>query len=231
MKDDVRKYIYVTILAFLVVVGGWVIFLFLNACDFTFTCKRGALLIERTPVPSLIPATMPAATQPSDLGQAPASEHCRVRAVDFVGAWVNAGALEEEPFQFTDINGQTCSASYVEINQLFTQSNYWYSGSLACSSCHSADVAVSPAQLDLSSYAGVLAGSRRESADVKGTDILGKGNWANSVLYKYVSANQADIPGHNNLITDALIYIGNPLATPAPTSAPTATEIVPTPTP
>ncbi|MCC7118173.1 MAG: hypothetical protein IT310_06575 [Anaerolineales bacterium] len=231
MNDDVQKYVFGAILAFLVVVGGFVFFLFLNACDFTFTCRRGDHLVNRTPVPTLIPATMPAATQSGEAGQVPTSDQCRVSAVNFVGAWVNAGASDKEAFQFTDVNGQTCESSFEEVQPLFVQSNYWYSGSLACASCHAADVTISPAQLDLSSYEGILAGSRRESADVKkGTDILGKGNWTSSLLYQYVSANQTDIPGHNALMTDVLIYVGRPLA-PTATETPTATAVVPTPTP
>jgi hypothetical protein len=38
--------------------------------------------------------------------------------------------------------------------------------------------------MDLSSYAGILAGSRRQSADAKGNDILGAGDWEKSTLYR-----------------------------------------------
>jgi mono/diheme cytochrome c family protein len=60
MNDDVRKYIYGTLVVFVVGVSIWLTFIFVNACGFTLTCKRGALLVERTPIPTLIPATLPA---------------------------------------------------------------------------------------------------------------------------------------------------------------------------
>ncbi len=60
MNDDVRKYIYGTVVVFVVGVLIWVGFIFVNACGFTLTCKRGELAVERTPIPTLIPATLPA---------------------------------------------------------------------------------------------------------------------------------------------------------------------------
>jgi mono/diheme cytochrome c family protein len=63
MKDDVRKYIYGTLVVFVVGVATWISFIFINACGFTLTCKRGALFVERTPIPTLIPATLPAPTR------------------------------------------------------------------------------------------------------------------------------------------------------------------------
>jgi hypothetical protein len=77
--------------------------------------------------------------------------------------------------------------------------------------------------LDLSSYAGILAGSRREDAESKGTDILGGGNWESSLLYEFISTIKADIPGHAELNPDLVIFVGTPL----PASEPAAT-VVPT---
>jgi len=59
MKDDVQKTIFRTLIIFVFGVALWIGFLFLNACGFTLTCKRGAALVDRTPVPTLIPATLP----------------------------------------------------------------------------------------------------------------------------------------------------------------------------
>jgi mono/diheme cytochrome c family protein len=61
MKDDVRKYIYGALIAFLVVVLTWVSIIYISSCGVTFTCKRGAPLVDRTPIPTLLPATMPVA--------------------------------------------------------------------------------------------------------------------------------------------------------------------------
>lgn len=63
MTDDVRKVIYGTIIGFLVVVLSWLTLIYLSACGFTLSCYRATPLIVRTPVPTLIPMKLPAATQ------------------------------------------------------------------------------------------------------------------------------------------------------------------------
>jgi mono/diheme cytochrome c family protein len=60
MKDDVRKYIYGAIIAFLVVVLSWLSIVYISACGITLACKRAAFAVERTSIPTLLPATMPA---------------------------------------------------------------------------------------------------------------------------------------------------------------------------
>ncbi len=221
MNDDVRKITYGTILVFLLGVLAWVGFLFLNACGFTLTCPRGEPLVDRTPMPTLIPATLPAV--PMGNGEVIAPDQCYVPAMTFIGAWVEAGANEHDAFQFVDVNGQNCEATFEEIQPLFVEANLWSAGSVACIACHSVDVAVSPAQLDLSSYAGILAGSGREDAESKGSDILGTGNWENSLLYEFLSTSHADIPGHTTAASNLLIFVGKPLATPETTAIPVPT--------
>lgn len=216
MNDDVRKYIYNTLTIFVLGLIVWIGFLFVNACGFTLTCKRGALPVERTPIPTLLPATLP--VRETGTGNMVMSDQCHVAAVDFVGAWVEAGSPETDTFQFSDINGQNCESTFQEVKPLFVDANFWYSGSLSCVSCHSVDVTISPAQLDLSSYAGIMAGSRRADAESKGTDILGGGKWKSSVLYEFLSTSKADVPGHDNLSSDLVIFAGSPL--PSPTATP-----------
>lgn len=211
MNDDVRRYIYGALTVFLVGVLAWVGFIYVNACGFTLTCHRGDLTAARTPVPTLIPATLPAMQAVSNSASTP--DECYVAAADLVGAWVEAGASNTEAFQFEDVNAQTCESTFEEIEPLFVNSNLWYSGSLACSSCHSVDLAVSPAQLDLSSYEGILAGSRRADDAPKGTDILGGGNWKSSLLYQFIAETMADVPGHDEALDSGLmIYAGTPLS-------------------
>lgn len=211
MNDDVRRYIYGALTVFLVGVLAWVGFIYVNACGFTLTCHRGDLTAARTPVPTLIPATLPAMQAVSNSASTP--DECYVAAADLVGAWVEAGASNTEAFQFEDVNAQTCESTFEEIEPLFVNSNLWYSGSLACSSCHSVDLAVSPAQLDLSSYEGILAGSRRADDAPKGTDILGGGNWNSSLLYQFIAETMADVPGHDEALDSGLmIYAGTPLS-------------------
>lgn len=210
MNDDVRKYIYGALIVFLVGVLVWVGFVFVNACGMSFTCNRGNILAETTSIPTLIPATLPA--MQADSAPVAASGECHVAGVDLVGAWVEAGASATEAFQFEDANGQTCEATFEEVKPLFVSANLWYSGSLSCASCHSVDLAVSPAQLDLSSYEGILAGSRRADDAPQGTDILGGGNWESSLLYQFIAESHPDIPGHDDALSPSLMVdAGTPL--------------------
>jgi mono/diheme cytochrome c family protein len=59
MKDDVRKYVYGALIAFLVVVLSWLSIIYISSCGITLTCKRGAAKVDRTSIPTLFPATMP----------------------------------------------------------------------------------------------------------------------------------------------------------------------------
>jgi hypothetical protein len=210
MNDDVKRYIYGAVIVFLAGVLVWVGIVFVNACGMSLACNRGNALPETTPIPTLIPATLPA----MKMEEVPtaASDKCHVAGVDLVGAWVAAGSPGTEPFEFTDANEATCEATFEDVLPLFTQSNLWYSGSLSCISCHSVTLAVSPAQLDLSSYEGILAGSRRADDAPKGTDILGGGNWESSLLYQFMAEINADVPGHDAALSPSLmIYAGTPL--------------------
>lgn len=179
--DDFRKLMYGVLTAFVAVLVVWVSFVYISACGFTFTCQRGQPAFDATPIPTLAAATLPA---PDFSVQSQALNRCRIAAVNLIGAWVSAGYSETEPFTFTDIDGQTCEATFEEdVHPVFTESNLWYPGSLSCSSCHNPDMTVSSAQMDLSTYEGILAGSRRTSADAQGNDILGGGDWESSLLH------------------------------------------------
>ena len=219
MKDDVKKYIFGAVAVFLVGVFIWVGIVFVNACGLSFSCKRGELAVARTPIPTMIPATLPAMEIASSASVDP--DKCHVAGVDLVGAWVEAGSSKTEVFEFTDANGVSCEATFADVSPLFTQANLWYSGSLSCVSCHSVTLAVSPAQLDLSSYDGIIAGSRRADDAPKGTDILGGGKWTSSLLYQFLAETKADVPGHDEALSSGLmLYAGTPLpaakATPKP---------------
>ncbi len=146
-----------------------------------------------TPMPTLIPAT-PAQFASLAVPPTPAGKTtCRVHAVDLLGAWAAANAPETAPFLFTDLDGQTCQGSFAaDIEPLFMTSNLWYPGAPACNTCHSADVKLAWAQLDLSSYAGVLAGSRRASPEAKGNNILGISeagvDWGKAILHTQLAS-------------------------------------------
>jgi len=230
MNDDVRKFIYGTLMVFLFGVLAWIGILYINACGFTFTCKRGALPVDRTPIPTYIPATLPVLDSTGAITGEKSSSQCHVAAVDFIGGWADAGASETDVFQFTDANGQNCESTFAEVKPLFLEGNLWYMGSLSCVSCHAGDVAVSPAQLDLSTYQGITAGSRRADAESNGMDILSSGNWESSILYDFISVTHTDVPGHEDLKTDLQIFAGTPALLPEPTAT-QALEPKPTATP
>lgn len=140
----------------------------------------------RTPIPLLVQATLPA--RPA---QAPASDfvigECRIYALDLLGAWAQAGAPEAEAFDFQDLQGQDCQGTYErDVMPLFTQPNLWYAGSLACTACHGENLDRAAARMDLTSYAGIRAGSRRENASAAGNDILGGGDWEKSKLHQVI---------------------------------------------
>jgi hypothetical protein len=209
MKDDVRKYIYGAVIVFLVGVLAWVIYIMAASCGTALNCSRGELAVERTPIPTLLPATMPAAGLENTAG---ASDECRVAAVDLIGAWVAAGSSETEAFQFTDVNGQNCQSSFAEVLPLFIESNLWSRGSASCVSCHSTDVTKSSAQLSLLTYADIMSGSRRADAESKGTDILGGGKWDGSLLYDFMATSKDGVSGHTQAVSGLVIFAGEPLA-------------------
>jgi hypothetical protein len=229
MKDDVRKYIYGAITVFLVGVMTWISIIYVSACGMTLTCNRGVRAVDRTPIPTLIPATLPASDVSWETADPVAASHmnndsCRVAAVDFIGAWAVSEADEADPFYFVDEDGKNCEATFADVQVLFAEAGLRGADSLACVSCHSGDLTVAPAQLDLSSYAGITTGSRREGNKPKGTDILGNGEWETSLLYNFLTVGKPNIPGHEQALSaDLFISVGMPFAGPLPTPAPTVT--------
>lgn len=58
--DDFRRLMYGVLVAFLGVIIVWVSFVYISACGFSFACRQGQPLAERTPIPTLAAATLPA---------------------------------------------------------------------------------------------------------------------------------------------------------------------------
>jgi hypothetical protein len=182
MKDDVRKIILGTLVGFLVLITVWVGFLFLVGCGGSLDCSKADPTPVRTSIPTLNPVSLPT---PDLAGAKAVTLKCRVEATSLLEAWVNDGYSENDPFEFTDANGTACTATYAsDVSVLLKEANLWYAGALACASCHNADLTKASAQLNMSDYQGILAGSRRTSADARGNDILGGGNWEQSKLYE-----------------------------------------------
>jgi hypothetical protein len=215
--NDVRKMIYGAIVGFFVVMAGWFSIVYVSSCGFTFTCNRAEPIIIRTPVPTLIPAAHEEAPMGTGVTE---FKKCRVAAVDLIGAWVSAGTPESDRFPFEDVNGNPCEGTYADdVQYLFVESNLWQPRALGCTSCHNAELSGRSAGLDLSTYDAVLLGSRRvPEATSPGTDILGRGEWENSLLYTFL-ANRGLVPeGHSaDIPADVLVVYAGERLEEAPT--------------
>jgi mono/diheme cytochrome c family protein len=116
---------------------------------------------------------------------------------------------------------------FVDIQPLFNESNLWYTGALSCTQCHNSDVAHSSANMDLSSYEGILAGGKRPSPDAKGEDILGGGNWDKSILNDMLFISQKmpfGRPPGAVAVDGPIIQAGQPISTTATISGTATTE-------
>jgi hypothetical protein len=222
--DDLKRIIYGVLAGFLILMVVWLSFLFVSGCGFDLHCRKAAT-VERTPIPTLLPATMPAAG--SDSGTAASAPKCQIAAVDLFAAWIDAGYPESAAFNFTDMKGRSCQATFADVEAVFGEANLWYPGAPACTTCHHANVMASLAQMDLSSYAGVTAGSRRTSETATGNDILGGGVWESSKLFEVLITRKGQplaMPFGRPVDLDAstvIVYAGTPVAdavtpTPAP---------------
>ena len=195
--DDTRRMIYVTLAAFLVFLVAWISFVYLSACGFTLNCVRGAPLVVRTPVPTLIPyGEMQQQTGMTTGGEE--FNQCRVKAVDLIAAWVQAGHTEEESFPFTDLDGRECEATFADLQPLFVENSVWFPGSLGCTSCHNADLGERSGGLDLSSFEAISLGTRRVAESTSpGTDIFGNGDWESSLLHEFLVNHGLTTTGHS----------------------------------
>lgn len=208
MDDDVKKIIYGVLLLFILTIVGYISFIYIQGCGFTLSCPQGQAYVARTPIPSLIPATMPVAERNASHGT---FNKCQIAAVDLIGAWVNAGYPEKDKFPFSDVKGQQCEGTFdQDVHPLFTESNLWFPGAQACASCHHPDLATAMMHMDLSSYAGIIAGADRANGEPKGTDILGGGSWDQALLHQMLYA-----PNGQTLIGRPAMPFGRPPDVPA----------------
>jgi cytochrome c553 len=208
MKDQTKNIIFITMFGLPVVVLVFIFGLYALSCIPTNTCS-GVPRPVTTPIPTLMAATMPAPKVGAEAGAFVI--RCQIAAVDLIGAWVEAGYPETDSFQFTDIQGQTCTATYnADIQRLFSEANLWFSGAAACTTCHYADLEKAVNNMDLSSYAGVIAGSQRKDGAPTGVDILAGGDWENSLLYQMVYA-----PEGQSIIGRQVMPLGRPATVPA----------------
>ena len=212
MNDDTRQLIYGTIIAFLVFIAAWLGFVYLSACGFTLNCVQASPIVVRTPIPTLIPVK-----QSGQQPQAPQAEfnQCQVSATELIGAWITAGHPETDPFPFTDLKGQSCEATFADVQPLFVDNSVWFPGSLGCVSCHNADLTERSAGLDLTTYEAISLGSRRvQGASSPGTDIFGDGDLEKSLLYQALAHQGLTTQGHdpNGTPPQTILYAGHAAA-------------------
>src|SRR5271157_458083 len=181
MKRDFRTFMILLAFSLPVLAIVFISSLYFFNCGANANCSSASLAqIIHTPIPSLFPATLPASVPGSSSASGPAK--CSVSAETILSAWVNAGYPETQAFNFTDTKNTSCTAAFTDLQPIFNESNLWYSGAPACITCHNSSLNPAYAQMDLSTYAGIVAGSHRASSSAKGTDILGGGNWDQSKL-------------------------------------------------
>ena len=155
-------------------------------------CAGGASTVQRTPIPTLIPATMPAPSGEVVMASYGRGD-CPIMALDLLAAWVKAGHPESAPFEIQSLTGPTCQATFpVDVQPLFKEPNVWFAGAIACTSCHGENVKSSSAQMSLATYADIVAGSRRTDPNAPGKTILddGSGNFAKAPLYTMIFSRQ-----------------------------------------
>jgi hypothetical protein len=207
--NDVRKVIYVTIIGFLGMLGLWFSIIYVSSCGFTFTCYKGDLLVDRTPIPTLIPGSHSDAQM--DVVDMPEFDKCQIAARDLVGVWVSAEAPETDSFTFEDVDGQACEGKYADdIQPLFVENGVWETASVGCISCHNSDLTDRSSGLDMSSY-GAISGS----------GILGD-TWEDSKLNVYLdmsltaAGHSPEMPGGNPLIYAGMVTTPDEETTPIP---------------
>jgi mono/diheme cytochrome c family protein len=224
MKRDFKSCMLYALFGLPILVLLFIATIYFANCGFSVDCSHAGLPgIIHTPIPTLIPVVAPNQLEVKLVQAHPA---CLVTARDILSDWVTAGYTETQPFNFTDIDGNACQATFANVLPLFTEPNLWYKGALACDSCHNSDISIAAANLDMSSYAGILAGSKRTPPSGQGEDILGGGNWGNSLLNQVLFVNQLMPFGHplggvapNGPTIQAGSLVTTPI--PAPTEAST----------
>jgi mono/diheme cytochrome c family protein len=61
--DDFRKLIFGVVIGFVLLILGWIFFLNLTGCGFALNCAAAYPKVDRTSIPTLVPATLPIPTR------------------------------------------------------------------------------------------------------------------------------------------------------------------------
>ncbi|MBI5965261.1 MAG: hypothetical protein HY863_17415, partial [Chloroflexi bacterium] len=136
-------------------------------------CASGALPTAPPTEPPTATAVPPTATSAPEVAVSNTAPGAAVKAVDVIAAWVNGGAPESDPFDYTGVDGNIYQGTFeADILPLFTANGVWYEGSQACTGCHFANSENSYHEMDLTSYQGIVTGADSISAP-PGVSILG----------------------------------------------------------
>ncbi|MCP4363260.1 MAG: hypothetical protein GY796_35110 [Chloroflexi bacterium] len=162
--------------------------------DITEANRDGPLMLHGEPVTGVVADQTPFG-----------SGDCEVRAVNLIGAWVDAGAPDGE-FAFTAEDDSACTGEFeADVLPLFTESGAWFENSLACTDCHNANSEASAHEMDLSNHAAILAGAD-VLEDPPGESILGESepgvgdfNWGESELRARLRDNRMPPDTHFDL--------------------------------
>jgi len=206
--NDVRKFIFGTIIGFFLMLAFWLSIVYISSCGLTFTCGRGDAVPERTPIPTLIPSSHSEIMMNANV---PDGAKCQLSAMDLVGAWVQAGSPETDPFPFTDADGQSCKGTFSEdIQHLFVDNSLWYPGSLGCISCHNASADERNGGLDMTSLDAI-----------NNSGVLSGGNWEQSRMFEILSIGTSP-QGHSSesIFGNPMLYAGVPVAGQEETASP-----------
>ena len=223
MKRDFKTWILLLAFSLPIIAILFIGSIYLVNCGTNNNCARGDLAqVIHTPISTLPAATLPV---PSPVGSTVGASgaDCTVPAAPLLAAWVKSGSPQTDTFPYSDVNNNPCLATFADIQPLFISSNLWFPGALACTSCHNATLSASAAGLDLSSYAGIKAGSLRSSTTPQRTDILGAGNWQASVLYRVLFVQkQMPVGAPAGSLTDLGPVVPAGITTASLTPTPTA---------
>jgi hypothetical protein len=208
MKDSTKKIIYTVLIGLPVMLIVWSFSLYFFGCQTNNTCT-GYNDAVRTPIPPYPPASLPVAKVGANA--ADSTPKCKITAVQLIGSWVDAGYPETDPFKFTDSKGTACVGTFTtDIQKIFLTPNLWYDGAASCNTCHNSQLLPAYKSMDLSTYAGILAGSNRADANAKGNDILGAGVWEKALLKGMIFA-----PDGKTEINRPSMPLGRPATVPA----------------
>ena len=129
------------------------------------------------------------------------------KAVEIVGAWVQAGAVDG-PFTYKDLSGNDTKATYKDdIAPMMSTENFWGDNTASCTSCHSGNTEESLHQMDLTTAKGIMTGADALAAppgvSILGQKEIGKGptDWGHSKLRARLRDNRMP-PGMEFDITE-----------------------------